>query len=79
MTDISVEKEILDEIHKLGEDQQKEVLEFVRSLASFELVGVPGKHLLRFAGTINKDDLQKMSEAIQGDCERVDQVIAAVL
>jgi hypothetical protein len=26
MTDTSVEKEIINEIHKLGEDQQKEVL-----------------------------------------------------
>ena len=72
MTDTSVEKEIINEIHKLGEDQQKEVLGFVRSLSKFELVGVPGKNLLRFAGAINKDDLQKMAEVIQVDCERVD-------
>ena len=30
MKDTSVEKEILDEIHKLGKGQQAEVLEFVR-------------------------------------------------
>ena len=72
MTDTSVEKEILDEIHKLEKDQQKEVLEFVRSLAKSDLVGAPGKHLLRFAGAIAKDDLQKMAEAIQADCESID-------
>lgn len=34
--------------------------------------GVPGKQLLRFAGSIPKEDLQLMSEAIKQDCEKVD-------
>ena len=71
MKDTSVEKEILDEIHKLGKGQQVEVLEFVRSLAKSEMEGVPGKTLLRFAGTIDREDLAKMAEAIQADCESV--------
>ena len=66
-----VEKEILDEIHKLGKGQQAEVLEFVRSLAKSETTGVPGKTLLRFAGTIDRADLDKMAEAIRADCENV--------
>jgi hypothetical protein len=72
MTDTSAEKEILDEIHKLGKDQQQEVLEFARSLARSRLAGSPGKNLLRFAGTIDMDDLQKMTEVIHADCEKID-------
>ena len=36
------------------------------------LQGVPGKNLLRFAGTIPHDDILMMQQAIQEDCERVD-------
>ena len=77
MKDTSVEKEILDEIHKLGKGQQTEVLEFVRSLAKPEMEGVPGKTLLRFAGTIDREDLDKMAEAIQADCENVSDSTAS--
>ena len=43
MKDKSVEKEILDEIHKLGKGQQVEVLEFVRSLAKSEMEVHPAR------------------------------------
>ena len=77
MKDTSVEKEILDEIHKLGKGQQAKVLEFVRSLAKSEMEGVPGKTLLRFAGTIDREDLDKMAETIQADCESVSDSTAS--
>ena len=77
MKDTPVEKEILDEIHKLGKGQQAEVLEFVRSLAKSELEGAPGKTLLRFAGTIDREDLDRMAEAIQADCESVSDPTAS--
>jgi uncharacterized metal-binding protein len=35
--------------------------------------GVPGKQLLLFAGTINSDDLHAVSDAIEAECERVDE------
>ena len=72
MANISVEREILDQIHNLSEKDQKRVLEFARSLVRNELKGVAGRKLLRFAGTIGKEDLQKMAKAIDEDCERVD-------
>jgi len=34
--------------------------------------GIPGRELLRFAGTIEADDLEKMSAAIEEGCEQVD-------
>jgi hypothetical protein len=41
-------------------------------LTKSKIKGVPGKKLLRFAGSIPKKDLQLMSEAIKQDCEQVD-------
>jgi len=35
-------------------------------------VGVSGRHLLRFAGTIQVDDFQIMKRAIEDGCERID-------
>jgi hypothetical protein len=35
-------------------------------------VGVPGKELLRFAGTIEADDLRAMAQVIEEGCEQVD-------
>lgn len=60
----SVEQEILDEIYKLRKGQQ---VEFAKS----EMKGIPGKALLRFAGTIDREDLDRMAGAIQADCEGV--------
>jgi len=34
--------------------------------------GVPGKQLLRFAGAIQKDDLQAITQTIEAGCERID-------
>ena len=36
------------------------------------LRGVPGKTLLRFAGTIPADDLDLMERVIEEECEQVD-------
>ena len=37
-----------------------------------QIIGTPGKQLLRFAGTISSEDLQSMSQAIEKDCEQID-------
>mgnify|MGYP001501832459 CR=1 FL=1 len=69
--DTLVEKAILDEVHQLKIDEQKKVLEYARSLSAASSKGVMGKDLLRFAGSIDKEDLLKMSQAIEDDCERI--------
>ena len=72
MAESSVEKDILNEIHRLGQEEQARVLEFARSLGEAKLPGVPGRSLLRFAGTIDKRDLEEMARSIDDACERVD-------
>jgi hypothetical protein len=73
MLETSVEKEILNEIHRMKTEQQVKVLEFVRSLAKSSGKAIPGKNLLRFSGKITKNDLQKMTLAIDAECERIDR------
>ena len=51
-----IEKQILATLNRLSDEQQRQVLDFARFLAMTKPVGVPGKELLRFAGTIPEDD-----------------------
>ncbi|HEY9648599.1 MAG TPA: hypothetical protein V6C88_19620 [Chroococcidiopsis sp.] len=69
---IPIIDEVVEQLKVMPQPLQKQVLEFVRSLAKAEVRGTPGQQLLRFAGSIPSDDLQLMREAIAQDCERVD-------
>ena len=71
MGDQALKKEIFDQLEKLDVPKQQQVLQFARALAAAEPEGVPGKELLRFAGAIEHDDLQRIAQAIEEGCERV--------
>lgn len=73
MQNSAIEKEILSQLSKLAVEQQKLVLNFARTLALATPIGTPGKELLRFAGTIELDDLKLMTQAIEDGCEQVDR------
>lgn len=73
---IPIIDEVVEQLQAMPQPLQKQVLEFVRSLAQTEVRGTPGQQLLRFAGSISDADLQLMREAIAQDCERADQVEA---
>lgn len=64
--------DILDRLGRLPPDLQRRVVDFADALAASEPRGVPGSKLLRFAGTIDKDSLREMAEAIEEGCERID-------
>jgi hypothetical protein len=66
----TLEQEILSHLHTLALPQQREVLAFVRTLATTP-AGVPGKDLLAFAGAIESDALAALQHAINADCEQV--------
>ncbi len=68
-----IENELRKAIHQLPLPQQQQVLEYARSLSKLPLKGVPGMSLLRFAGTIEADDLEQMKQAIEDGCEKVDE------
>lgn len=70
MTLTTLEQEILVHLHTLALPQQREVLAFVRSLATTP-IGVPGRELLTFAGMIESRDLVALQQAIDEGCEQV--------
>ncbi len=71
MSNPSIEKEIITQLSKLPLEKQQQVLNFARALTLDKPLGVPGKDLLRFAGTIEPGDLQAMARIIEEDCEKV--------
>jgi hypothetical protein len=71
MTVSKLEVEICQYLHRLPLEQQRHVLEFVRTLAATQVRGVPGQALLRFAGAIDAGDLATMAQAIEDGCEQV--------
>lgn len=68
--DTTIIDRVVREMENMPHDQQYRVLKFVRTLTTPR--GVPGKDLLKFAGTISPEDLRLMSEAIEEECERID-------
>lgn len=62
---IPIIEEVVEQLKVMPQPLQRQVLEFVRSLAKAEVRGTPGQQLLRFAGSIPSDDLQSMREAIE--------------
>ncbi len=66
-----LETEICAYVHQLPLEQQRHVLELVRTLVAAQVHGVPGQVLLRFAGTIEASDLATMAQAIEDGCEQV--------
>jgi hypothetical protein len=72
MMNVSISEQIIEQLKIMPQDLQYQVLEFARNLTKSKIKGVPGKELLNFAGSIPKEDLQLMSEAIKQDCEKVD-------
>jgi len=71
MTNIEYRKEIINQIDRLNTEQQREVLNFVRFISTKCPIGVAGNKLLYASGTIEQDDLQIMSRAIEEECEQV--------
>jgi len=71
MTNPTLERALHDQLDQLPFEQQRQVLEFARALASAHVRGVPGHTLLRFAGIIEAGDLAVMSKAIESTCEKV--------
>lgn len=68
----AVEQELRDYLAALSPDQQREVLDYARALSKAPRRRVPGRALLRFAGSIPADDLRTMIDAIEDGCENVD-------
>ncbi len=71
MINTNVEKQLRKQLEHLPIEQQHQVLEFARALVKTNVHGVPGKNLLRFAGTIDSEDLITIKKTINEGCEKV--------
>lgn len=69
---ISIINEVIEQLRIMPQHLQWQVLDFVRNLGKDKAQGIPGRQLLRFAGSIPSDDLQSMGEPIEQDCGQVD-------
>jgi len=71
MINITVEKRLREQLEHLPAEQQHQVLEFACSLVKAKGHGVHGRDLLRFAGSIEAEDLIAIKKAIHEGCEKV--------
>jgi hypothetical protein len=71
LTNTTIEKQLREQLDHLPIEQKHKVLEFARSLDKAKVRGVPGKDLLRFAGTIDSEDLKVIESAINEGCEKL--------
>lgn len=65
-----LKQEFVDELERLTPAERGQVLDYIRSLKRTKR-GVRGSSVLRFAGRIPKDDLERMRQVIEEDFERV--------
>jgi hypothetical protein len=72
MVDATIANELPACLGQLPVEQQRQVLEFAKTLTPPPAQGVDGASLLRFAGRIEEADLAAMSQAIEEGCERID-------
>jgi hypothetical protein len=71
VNNLIIEKALHEQLDRLPLEQQRQVLEFARALAVTKVRGVPGSSLARFAGSIDPEDIEAMSRAINEGCEKV--------
>jgi len=67
----SIRDELLEELGKLGSEDQHRVLDFARALVEAKIRGTPGRALLRFSGVLTAEDAEQISAAIEEGCEKV--------
>ena len=68
----SVIPTVVEQMLVLPDDVQRQVLNYLQDLRATLHRGIPGKQLVQFAGLITPEDLDQMQQAIERDCEQVD-------
>ena len=66
----TIKDQIIEQVDRLDETQRERLLQYARRMAAPG--GTPGRELLRFAGTVDRADLEAISQAIQEGCEKID-------
>jgi len=66
----AIEKELHEQLDQLPAAQQRQVLDFARTLAGRKRQMTSGRALSEFAGMIAKEDLALIAQAIDEGCEQ---------
>ena len=66
-----IDNEMLELWSRLDGEGRRAVLDFAKGIEVSPADGVPGAELVRFAGTIDAEELERMSAAIEDGCEKV--------
>ncbi len=69
---MDVRQEIANQVEKLTPAMQEQVLRFLASLTATAPIGEKGTVLRQFSGSLDLLSAQHMTEAIEKECERVD-------
>ena len=73
MQQMTVKQQIDKELDVLTLDKQRKVLDFITHLSGSGIPpGVPGKKLIKFAGSLSEEDAEELSQIIQEGCEKID-------
>ena len=70
---MQVRDEIVARVDSLPPEMQERVLQFVNSLHTPTPKGEPGFALHAFAGSLDSVSAEEMMQAIEEECERVDE------
>ena len=70
--DSPIIEKVISKLETVPNNLHYQVLNFLETLSPPARHGVSGKELLRFAGTIEKAELESMRQAIESGCEQVD-------
>jgi hypothetical protein len=70
--DVPIIDKVIAQMKNLPQELQWRVWEFARTLTVSTPQGISGSRLLRFAGSIPREDVKVMKEAIEEGCEQVD-------
>ena len=66
----ALERQILEQLHKLTPEQQQQVLDFTNALITPQ--GESAENLFSWIGSFSEGELADMKHAIEEDCEKID-------
>lgn len=70
---MTLKEAIIEQVNRLGEREQRILLDLAKSIAGAPIHGVSGESLQSFRGAIPKKELDQMTMAIEDACERIDE------
>ncbi|MDB9528173.1 hypothetical protein PN498_19430 [Oscillatoria sp. CS-180] len=68
---LSIIDQVIKQLSNMPQSLQQQVLQFAYTLNQAKSQGTPGSKLVKFAGSIQSDDLALMQDAIDEGCGQV--------